>query len=194
MKAAKESGFLKAVMGTRGGVSLKNTRLKIDFGEKGSFSYFRDKGKSFMIASSQNPLGKKAGEAYNAEKHKQFGDFLESIGVHADEQLGKYGGMPELSYLIQNPTTKQRKEIDEWLEKHSPQEENIFIKDGVAYRYNIRDYEVHKADLSIKKDIREPDTSSDYYSEIKGRKYRLPLYEETDILTTPEEFNTIYHD
>jgi hypothetical protein len=110
----------------------------------------------------------------------EFRKFLKDNNIEFHPQKGVYGGDPERSNLIEIKTPEQKKMIDGWLEKNSPQNENILIQDGNVIRYNPRNYEAYGVDLGkFEGELSRPDTTSDYYSEIAGNKYAFPLYDES---------------
>lgn len=109
--------------------------------------------------------------------------------VKAEE--GMYNN-PENSQIIAIDNPKQRALIDKRLEKHSKQQENMIVKNWYAYRYDPRTNEAYKVDLK-KADIDLPAETDNFYSEIDGRKYQLPLYWELEQPITVEEFLSIYN-
>ena len=87
--------------------------------------------------------------------------------------------------LIKIDNPNQRKLIDNWLEQNSPQAENIIINKGKAVRYDPRTKEAYQVDLTdnnIK--ISKSKNVDDFYSEIDGKKYSIPLYD--------EDFETVF--
>ena len=155
------------------------SRPKIDFTKPGSFAIFRKKDSNFMIASAENPMGTVISNKENIARTKAFRKFLDDNYINYHEQLGKYGGNAEASNLIEITNPKQRILVDKWLAKNSPQAENIIIKDGKA-RYDPRTNEAYQVDLTkYKGQLRRDDLADDFYSEIAGKKYALPLYDDT---------------
>lgn len=163
---------------------LKNINysgISVDFSKPGSFGVFRQKGRNYMISSAENPMGSIQDKSINKLKTKLFRDFLNENNIKYYPQKGKYGGNLEASQLIEIKTPNERKLIDNWLEKNSPQAENIIIKDGKVFRYDPRTFDAYGVDLGKlkNKDLGLEDSTTDFYSEIMGRKYRFPLYDET---------------
>lgn len=153
---------------------------------------FRSKNADYMIASAENPMGKAWTAESNAASHQAFKDFLDKNNIQYREQKGKYWN-EENSLIIAIDNPKQRTIIDSFLEKTSPQEENIIVKNWVAYRYDPRTKEAYKVDLR-KNNIDVAWDANDYYSEIDWRKYKLPLYESwIEVQITPEEFLSVYN-
>ena len=153
---------------------------------------FRSKNADYMIASAENPMGKAWTAKSNAASHQAFKDFLDKNNIQYREQKWKYWN-EENSLIIAIDNPKQRTIIDSFLEKTSPQEENIIVKNWVAYRYDPRTKEAYKVDLR-KNNIDVAWDANDYYSEIDWRKYKLPLYEPwIEVQITPEEFLSVYN-
>lgn len=153
---------------------------------------FRSKNADYMIASAENPMGKAWTAKSNAASHQAFKDFLDKNNIQYREQKWKYWN-EENSLIIAIDNPKQRTIIDSFLEKTSPQEENIIVKNWVAYRYDPRTKEAYKVDLR-KNNIDVAWDANDYYSEIDWRKYKLPLYESwIEVQITPEEFLSVYN-
>ena len=153
---------------------------------------FRSKNADYMIASAENPMGKAWTAKSNAASHQAFKDFLDKNNIQYREQKWKYWN-EENSLIIAIDNPKQRTIIDSFLEKTSPQEENIIVKNWFAYRYDPRTKEAYKVDLR-KNNIDVAWDANDYYSEIDWRKYKLPLYEPwIEVQITPEEFLSVYN-
>jgi hypothetical protein len=153
---------------------------------------FRSKNADYMIASAENPMGKAWTAKSNAASHQAFKDFLDKNNIQYREQKWKYWN-EENSLIIAIDNPKQRTIIDSFLEKTSPQEENIIVKNWFAYRYDPRTKEAYKVDLR-KNGINVAWDATDFYSEIDGRKYALPLYREwIEVQITPEEFLSVYN-
>ena len=153
---------------------------------------FRSKNADYMIASAENPMGKAWTAKSNAASHQAFKDFLDKNNIQYREQKWKYWN-EENSLIIAIDNPKQRTIIDSFLEKTSPQEENIIVKNWFAYRYDPRTKEAYKVDLR-KNGINVAGDATDFYSEIDGRKYALPLYREwIEVQITPEEFLSVYN-
>ena len=124
--------------------------------------------------------------------YKEFWEFLNKNNIIAKEQLWKYWQL-ENSYIIKIENAEQRKIIDAWLKKNSPQAENILIKDQKAVRYDPRTNEAYEVSLIDEKvTLARKSTVDDYYSEIDWRKYQLPLY--SDLETKFKgDFNLFYN-
>lgn len=169
---------------------------KLDFSKEWEWlSKLRSKNANYMIASAENPMWKKATTKYNTAKTKAFRDFLDENWIKWKAQKWMYDN-PEESQIIAIDNPQQRIIIDEWLEKNSPQNENIIIKWGEAYRYDPRTKEAYKVDISDPKKtpIDLPADASNFYSEIDGRRYQLPLYrEEVEVEVSPESFLSVYN-
>lgn len=144
-----------------------------------------------MIASAENPMGQQASTEFNAKMTKEFREFLDENGIKWKSQKGMYDN-PENSQIIAIDNPEQRALIDKRLEKNSQQAENIIVKDGYAYRYDPRTNEAYRVDLSKWK-IDLPAETDNYYSEIDGRKYQLPLYSEAESPISVKEFLSIYN-
>jgi hypothetical protein len=160
---------------------IKYSGTDVDFSKPGSFSVFRQKGRNYMIASAENPMGTVIDKGKNIAMTKKFREFLTANNIKFHPQKGKYGGAAENSQLIEITDPKQRKLIDNWLQKNSPQAENIIVHDGQVVRYDPRTHEAYGVDLQKmkNKDLSLENGTTDFYSEIAGRKYRFPLYDET---------------
>lgn len=166
---------------------------RLDFSKKWEgFMKFRSKNADYMIASAENPMWNQASVAENARTHNEFKKFLDDNDIAYKEQKWKYG-QEEKSFIIAIDKPQQRNIIDSFLEKVSPQEENIIVKWGNAYRYDPRTNEAYKVDLNKWK-VDLPAETNDFYSEIDWRKYQLPLYNPwVEIQITPEEFLSVYN-
>ena len=166
--------------------------LDLDFSWEWSFSKFRNKNANYMIASAENPMWKQASKLENEVTHRGFAEFMKKNGISYKEQLWHYW-QPERSYIIKIEEPGQRKLIDDWLEKNTPQAENLVIKDWKAVRYDPRTKEAYMVDLNnvdleIKGDV------DDFYSMIDGRKYKLPLYDPNfEKELTIDEFRKIFN-
>ena len=144
-----------------------------------------------MIVSAENPMWKQASLEFNENTTQKFREFLDENNIKWKAQKWMYDN-PENSQIIAIDNPKQRSIIDKRLEKNSQQAENIIVKDGYAYRYDPRTNEAYKVDLK-KADIDLPAETDNFYSEIDGRKYQLPLYWELEQPITVEEFLSIYN-
>lgn len=167
-----------------------DARLKFDT-EWEWFSKLRSKKADYMIVSAENPMWKQASAEFNAKTTEEFRKFLDDNGIKWKAQKGMYNN-PENSQIIAIDNPKQRALIDKRLEKHSKQQENMIVKNWYAYRYDPRTNEAYKVDLK-KADIDLPAETDNFYSEIDGRKYQLPLYWELEQPITVEEFLSIYN-
>lgn len=172
------------------GVKGDDTRLKFDTKWEW-FSKLRSKKADYMIASAENPMGQQASTEFNAKMTEDFRKFLDENGIKWKAQKGMYDN-PENSQIIAIDNPEQRTLIDKRLEKNSQQAENIIVKDGYAYRYDPRTNEAYRVDLSKWK-IDLPAETDNYYSEIDGRKYQLPLYSEAESPISVKEFLSIYN-
>ena len=150
---------------------------RLDFsGEWEGFSKLRSKKADYMIVSAENPMWEPATPEYNAEKTQAFRDFLDENGIQWKAQKWMYDN-PENSQIIAIDNPQQRIIIDERLEANSPQNENIIVKWGKAYRYDPRTQKAYMVDLT-KDPIDVAWDATNFYSELDGRKYKLPLYDE----------------
>lgn len=149
-----------------------------DFSKNGEIDKIKKEDANYMIASAENPMGIQEGNVENKQRKIDFEHFLRQNNITFRNQIGKYGRL-ENSHLIKIENTDQRIKIDQYLEKYSPQDENILIIEGYVYRYDPRTKESFFAELS-NADIISPENVQDFYSEIDGSKYKLPLYETTD--------------
>jgi len=173
-------------------IKSKTKVADLNFAKKWSFSKLRDKNANYMIASAENPMWKQATTAMNKKTHKAFAEFMKQNWITHKAQLGKYWQV-ENSYIIKIDSPKQRKLIDDWLKKNSPQAENIIIKDGKAVRYDPRTKEAYEVDLTSKKiDLLLDQSADDFYSKIDGRKYQLPLYSDLE-KSFKWDFNLFYN-
>lgn len=155
------------------------------------FSKLRSKKADYMIVSAENPMWKQESPEYNAAKTKAFRDFLDENGIAWKAQKGMYDN-PENSQIIAIDNPQQRIIIDEWLEKNSPQNENIIIKWGEAYRYDPRTKKAYKTDLT-KADVDLPAETDNFYSELDGKKYQIPLWTPNDVKVTKKNFLSVYN-
>jgi len=173
-------------------VKVKYSKAAINFKDKGSLKVFRDKGRTFMIASAENPMGKSFSDKFNKKMTNKFRKYLDKKNILWYNQKGKYGNV-ETSNLIQIRNQKEQKLVDKWLENHSPQAENILIKDAKTVRYDPRTKEAYFVDLdNYDKDLKLPDSQDDFYSIIEGKKYALPLYSDVEKAMDKNKFNKLY--
>lgn len=162
-----------------------------DWAQNGSLSNFRDK--HLMITTPENPMGKAATPEYNAKITGQFKDFLNKEGISYTPQQGKYGGNLENSYIIEPKSAAEQKVVDNWLQKNSPQNENIMTKDGKVVRYDPRTQEAYGVDLKDVKDLGLAHNVDDYYSKVAGKKYSFPLYSDAEKPVAAKDFTKFYN-
>lgn len=176
-------------------IKANNQQIKsmerLDFStEWEGFSKLRSKNADYMIVSAENPMWEPAPAEVNAAKTQEFRDFLDQNWIKWREQKGMYDN-PENSQIIAIDNPQQRIIIDERLEANAPQNENIIVKGWEAYRYDPRTKKAYKVDLS-KADVDLPAETDNYYSEIDGRKYQIPLWRPEDIRVSKKDFLNVY--
>ncbi len=165
---------------------------KLDFSTKWEgFAKLRKDWWNYMIMSVENPMWQQQSAALNKKATEKFRRFLDENWIEWKAQKWMYGN-PENSQIIAIDNAQQRSIIDKRAEANNvPQAENIIVKDWYAYRYDPRTYEAYKVDLK-KADLNLPAETKDFYSEVDGRKYQLPLYWELEQPISVEEFLSIY--
>lgn len=152
----------------------------LNFKREGAFAKFNDTKADYMITTAYNPNAVKLSDEANLANQVKFKDFLKKNGYEYKEQLGKYDN-EEKSIIIKLPKgTADQLKIDQFVESYAPQAENLRIRKGVAYRYDPRTYEAYAVDLKKNPVQQLADDVDNYYSEIDGKKYQLPLYSEAE--------------
>lgn len=163
----------------------------LNFKREGAFAKFNDTKADYMITTAYNPNAVRLSDEANLANQAKFKDFLKKNGYEYKEQLGKYDN-EEMSIIIKLPKgTADQLKIDQFIESYAPQAENLRIRKGIAYRYDPRTYEAYAVDLR-KNPVRLLDKNVDnYYSEIDGTKYQLPLYDNALEVEVPNYLNTV---
>lgn len=67
-------------------------------------------GGTFGLISGDNPHYH---SEYGNHGHEALGNAMRQMGLHFEEVAGRYGGTPERSYIVHNPTLDQMKELGE---------------------------------------------------------------------------------
>jgi len=164
----------------------------LDFSYDTAFTKFRSPNADYMIVSAENPMGKASSKMSNSASTRAFKAFMDKKKIEYKSQTGRYNGNNERSFIVRVDNPSQRGIIDSWLEKNSPQAENIMIKDGKAYRYDPRTMEAYEADLTTyNMPIELPASTKDFYSRVDGKTYKLPLYN-TAYESSSVNFSNIY--
>lgn len=152
----------------------------LNFKREGAFAKFNDTQADYMITTAYNPNAVRLSDEANLANQVKFKDFLKKNGYEFKEQIGKYDN-EEMSIIIKLPKgTADQLKIDQFIESYAPQAENLRIRKGIAYRYDPRTYEAYAVDLKKNPVQQLADDVDNYYSEIDGKKYQLPLYSEAE--------------
>lgn len=154
-------------------------------------SKLRSKNADYMIVSAENFNWQAQSAGVNSKSTKSFREFLDEQWIAWKPQMWMYDNL-ERSQIIAIDNAEQRAIIDKWIEENAPQAENIIVKNWKAYRYDPRTNEAYYVDLK-KADLDLPADATNYYSEVDGRKYQLPLYSEAEKPISVEEFLSVYN-
>lgn len=136
-------------------------------------------------------MGQVQSSIKNIQATKAFRAFLDKNGIHYTPQEGKYGGNPENSQIIEINNPTQKKLIDSYLQKNTPQAENILVKHGLAIRYDPRTFEAHGVDIT-NKNLGVDESVPDFYSKVAGKKYSFPLYSDAEKPLSKSDFMKLY--
>jgi hypothetical protein len=175
-----------------GGNPQTKIKPKVDFKKSGSVDNFEIPAKKFIITSADNPMGVSTPSAVNAKRTAEFRKFLDDNNITYTKQTGKYGGNLEHSNIIEIDNPQQQTMIDNWLQKNSPQNENIIITEGRAIRYDPRTKQAYSVDITGK-DLKLDYGQEDFYSQVGSNKYSFPLYGEEEVEIPVSEFLKYYN-
>jgi len=138
--------------------------------------------KTFAIITWENPMGIKANDKFNKEANKRLKDTLKRGNYSFRHIKGKYNDF-ENPFMILNITLKESKQLG-FEHKEYKQDSIIFgkrvKKDGSKVGVNIK---MIYSDDNRKPDVRriwkylDKDTDN-FYSEYKGRKFEIPLFDD----------------
>lgn len=159
--------------------------------------------KTFAIISPENPNVQQGSAEDNAEKVIEFKDTMERNGVKYHEMGGKYGGIKEVSYFIENIEFDTAKNIAEYFEQESfifahpyPEARVVpYVYQKGKTKYDIGLYlsdDRGKSLLSDTKYIEVNEYLNDDYSYFKGepnKKWSFRFFTDFD----PEKSN-YYHE
>jgi len=165
---------------------------KVNFSKAGAVDNFELPNKKFIITSADNPMGVSTPTAVNAKNTAAFRKFLDDNNITYTKQTGKYGGNLEHSNIIEIDNPQQQQMIDNWLQKYSPQNENIIITDGKAIRYDPRTKKASTVDITDK-DLKLDHGQEDFYSQVGSNKYSFPLYGSDEVEIPVSEFLKYYN-
>lgn len=170
----------------------KKTDVRLDlWTDWEGLSKLRSKKADYMIVSAENFNWQAQSAWVNSKSTKAFREFLDEQGIAWKPQMWMYDNL-ERSQIIAIDNAEQRAIIDKWIQENAPQAENIIVKNWKAYRYDPRTNEAYYVDLK-KADLDLPADATNYYSEVDGRKYQLPLYSEAEKPISVEDFLSIYN-
>ena len=173
-------------------VNAKKSDKRLDLANSWEWlSKLRSKKADYMIVSAENFNWQPQSAGVNSKSTAAFRKFLDDNWIAWKHQIGMYDNL-ERSQIIAIDNPKQRAIIDTWIKENAPQAENIIVKNWKAYRYDPVTNEAYYVDLK-KADLDLPADATNYYSEIDGRKYQLPLYSEAEKPISAEEFLSIYN-
>lgn len=170
----------------------KKKDARLDFWTEGEWlSKLRSKNWDYMIVSAENFKWLEQSPWVNSKSTKAFREFLDEQGIAWEPQLWMYWN-PERSQIIAIDNPEQRAIIDKWIKENAEQAENIIVKNWKAYRYDPATNEAYYVDLK-KANLDLPADVTNYYSEINGKKYQLPLYSEAEKPISVEDFLSVYN-
>lgn len=133
---------------------------------------------TIAFLTAENPQGEKASPEFNREQNKKLENTLRSMNLSFRKVKGKFGS-EEKSYMVMNITRDEAVELGEMFEQEAVIWGSKVGGDdqvGFSFEYIEGDNTVQTRDISLSSgDIQDRE---DYYSQIKGRKFIIPFFDD----------------
>ena len=133
---------------------------------------------TIAFLTAENPQGEKASPEFNREQNKKLENTLRSMNLSFRKVKGKFGS-EEKSYMVMNITRDEAVELGEMFEQEAVIWGSKVGEDdqvGFSFEYIEGDNTVQTRDISLSSgDIQDRE---DYYSQIKGRKFIIPFFDD----------------
>jgi len=145
--------------------------------------------RSAGVMSGQNPMVTQVSAEENRQRDEQLKQRLDELDLAHDTVGGVFGGFPEDSVVIYNPTRQQMISLSEEFQQGyfaygeliPEEEEGGLIMTHEMYKYDetTGKYAVDPYSKKARHVIRDEDLQgvTDNYSHVGGKKFNLPLYE-----------------
>ena len=135
--------------------------------------------KTMGIITAENPHGETADPAFNKEMNEKLEKRLRELNLGFIKIKGKYGN-PENPFFVPNITKNELLSLGAEFEQKDVifgEKINEPNKDGIRFSMIYSDHRagevIAQRDVFVRKD-----GGNDYYSEIKGRKFQIPFFDD----------------
>jgi hypothetical protein len=135
--------------------------------------------KTFGIITAENPHGKYIDKSENKERNRELVKDLKNMNLGFHKVAGKYG-TKENSFMVINIKKKELMELG----KKYQQESVIYGEKMRDDQYDGMNFQMINTDdkygaiMGEQKVFVKKDDAENYYSEVKGRKFQIPFFDE----------------
>lgn len=135
---------------------------------------------TIAFLTAENPNGKPASKEFNIEKNKELVKMLKSANLGFHHVLGKYGG-EENSFMVNNITKDEALDLGAKFNQHSIIfGERVTSGDYFGMKFQLigTDEDNYNQIMGQQEVFININDAEDYYSEVRGRKFQIPFYDD----------------
>lgn len=133
---------------------------------------------TIAFLTAENPQGERASTAFNRKQNEKLEDALRAMNLGFRKVKGKFGS-EESSYMIMNITRDEAVDLGQMFDQEAViwgEKVETPNKTGFSFQYIEGDNTIQTRGISLSS--RDIQSREDYYSQIKGRKFIIPFFDD----------------